>query len=118
MARARIFLALAFAAATFVAAASMPDTGAAAPQAGCADMPCADVAGGLGCPMCKGDGDRAIHPAMTSCAGLCAAMTAVLPAPTHIVRAASRNREGLARPEPSGVALAPERAPPRPSIPA
>ncbi len=114
MVRARIFLTLAFLVATFLAAATMPDAGVAA-QSDCPDFVCTGVAVGDGCPGCKDDGNRAAKPA-AACAAMCAAMTAVLPVPTHIVRVASRSGEGPARSEPSGVAPAPERAPPRTSI--
>jgi len=118
MVRARIFLALALLAAAFVSAAILPDSAAAAPVTGCADAVCIGAPGGDGCPACKGEPQRSDRVAADACAALCAVMTAVLPAPARIVLAAPATGERLARPVPSGTSIAPERAPPRPSIPA
>lgn len=109
---------MAFLAATVAAPHAMPVTGAVAPEAGCADLVCTDVSLGNGCPACGGNNDRSGDRGAMACPVLCAAMTAVLPAATDIASTALRAADGLAPPAPTGIAPAPERAPPRASIPA
>lgn len=118
MIRARIFLAFAFLVAAFIATQAMPVTGAVAPEAGCADFMCTDVSIGGDCPACGGNNDRSGDRGAMACPVWCAAMTAVLPAATEIASAAHRAADGPALLAPNGIAPAPERAPPRTSIPA
>lgn len=115
MVRARHFLILAFLAATFVAATTIPDTGNAMPS-GCGKSVCADVAVGDACPGCKGDNGRARHAGADACATVCAVMIAVLPAPAQVPPLPFTNDGVVAYPAPNGGIVAPERAPPRPSI--
>lgn len=115
MVRARHFLILAFLAATFVAATTIPDTGNTMPS-GCGESVCADVAVGDACPGCKGDNDHARHAGADACATVCAVLIAVLPASARIPPPPLPNDGVAAYPAPIGVAVAPERTPPRPSI--
>jgi hypothetical protein len=96
----------------------MPVTGAVAPEAGCADFLCTDVSIGGDCPGCGGNNDRSDDRGAKACPVLCAVVTAVLPAVTEIASAARRAADGPALLAPNGIAPAPERAPPRTSIPA
>jgi hypothetical protein len=117
MVRARIFLALAFLAAIFVATAMTLDSGGAA-QSGCADFVCADIGAGGVCQACKGDSQRSDASTGAACTAVCAAMTAMVRVPAQIIPAAPRNTDSPARSTPGGIPVAPERAPPRASIPA
>ncbi len=115
MARARLFLILAFLAATFAAARTIPDTGDAMPS-GCGKSACADVALENACPGCKGDNQSARHAGADACATVCAVMTAVLPAPARVPPSPVPDDTIAVFPVPNGGIVAPERAPPKPSI--
>jgi len=111
-------MAMAFLAAMFVAATATPGAGAVAPGSGCADFLCTEVSLSNGCPGCGGNDEKSDHRGTMACPALCAAMTAVLPAAAEIASTTSRAADGPAPPAPHGIARAPERAPPRASIPA
>jgi hypothetical protein len=115
MVRARIFLALAFLAAT-LATMDMPVTGAVASEIDCTDFVCIDMSLGGSCPACGGNNDRLGERGAMACPALCAAMTALLPTTADIASVARWAADGLAPPAPTGIAPAPERAPPRASI--